>query len=388
MDHSLAHDFDHHDGAPVFSEGSHLTHPTALAHSSRSSLARRQSLDDISRPRKNSWTQKDATVTQLMTQFEALTTSRAHEIAAQGELDAAQHEWQRLRKAFRKSRIQYENAIDPFGHSQEASSTDQSIRKLREFCINDRSALEAHSAKVRTFQRQLHLAQTARSRSELNFMQSARNWVVEPGLGPPIELTTSPPNTCVRQPDESSAPAPSIKDTELAKRYRSKVTEARALGERLAELNYEYWNEVARRELRQDHEETLTVTNEEFEEMHNRDKEVVSQELARVIEEAKKISSERLSAITSANRGEWELLDLESAVAANLSVGQHPGYAESLQAALERVPPQAYLNAEPIHGDTSEHASEDLGSASNSERVTTWMDDVPLGQSLDITSEP
>jgi hypothetical protein len=388
MDHNLAHDFGHHDGAPISNEGVHLTRSTALAHRSRPSVARRVSLDDISRPRKNSLADKDASITQLMTQFEGLATSRAHETAAHGELDSVQQEWQRLRKAFRKSRIQYESAIDPFGPSLEATSTDQNIRKLREFCINDRSVLEAHSAKVRAIQRNLHLAQIARNRSELNFMQSARKWVAHPGLHPPFDLTTSPPSTHAPHPDENPTPALSIKDTELARRYRSKVTEARSLGERLADLNYEYWNEVARRELRQDHDEKLSVTDEEFEEMHSRDKEVVLQELARVIEEAKRIRSKSLSAITSANCGEWELFDLESAVSGNMSAGQHHGYEESLQAALEKVPPEAYVNAEHIRGSTSGHASENLGSASNSGRVTTWMDDVPLGQSMDNTSEP
>jgi hypothetical protein len=317
-----------------------------------------------------------------MAQFEKLATTRAYETISHGELDAAKRKWQRLRKAVRKSRVQYENAIDPFSSPLEVASTDQSIRKLREFCIYDRSDLEAHSAKIRTIQRKLQLAQIARSRSELHFMQSARKWVTDPDLRPSFAFITSPPST------HAPTPAPSIKDTELARRYRSKVTEARSLRERLADLNFEYWNEVARRELRQDHDEELSVTDEEFEEMHSRDMEVVSQELARVIEEAKKIRSESLSAITSANRGEWELLDLESAVSENLGVRPHRGYEESLQAALEKVPREAFVNAEAIRGDTSEHASEDLDSARDSERITTWMDDMPLGQSNDSTLEP
>jgi hypothetical protein len=381
-------DSDQHDGAPVSSGLVQLSRSTALAHRSRSSVARRVSTDDISRARRNSLADKDASITQLTARFEKLATSRAHETAAHGELDSAQQEWQRLREAFRKSRIQYENAIDPFGPPLETTSTDQNIRKLREFCINDRSVLEAHSAKVRAIQRNLHLAQIARNRSELNFMQSARKWVGNPGLHPPFDITTSPPSTHAPHPDENPTPALSIKDTELARRYRSKVTEARSLGERLADLNFEYWNEVARRELRQDHDEKLSVTDEEFEEMHSRDKEVVSQELARVIEEAKKIRSESLSAITSANRGEWELLDLKPAVSENLGVGPHRGYEESLQAALEKVPQEAFVNAEAIRGDTSEYASEGLDSARDSERITTWMDDVPLGQSNDSTLEP
>jgi hypothetical protein len=385
MDHSPAHDLGHHDGAPVFSEVTHLAHPTVLVHRSRSSLTRRVSLSDIHRPRKHSLTGENVSITQLMARFEGLATSRAHETAAQGELDSAQQEWQRLRKAFRKSRIQYENAIDPFGPSLDVPATDQNIRRLREFCISDRSDLEAHSAKVRTVQRKLHLAQNARTHSELSFMQSAHKWAVDPGLRAPFDYTVPPPGNYVQPPDRSRVPAPSSRETELVKRYNSKVAEARSLGERLADLNYEYWNEVARRELRQDHDETLSVTDEAFEEMHSRDKEVVSQELARVIEAAKRIRFESLS--TSANRGEWELLDLESAVSGNLG-RPHRGYEESLQAALGRVPPEAFLNAERIRDDTSEHASEDLESGRNSELVTTWMDDVPLGQSMDITSEP
>jgi hypothetical protein len=145
---------------------------------------------------------------------------------------------------------------------------------------------------------------------------------------------------------------------------------------------------VARRQLRQDHDETLSVTDEEFKEMHSRAKEVISQELARAIEEAKTIRSESHSATITANPGEWELLDLDSAMSGNMSAaGSHQGYDDSLQAALERVPPEAYRNAESVRGDMSEHASEYSEPARNSELVTPWMDDVPLGQSMDITSE-
>jgi hypothetical protein len=70
------------------------------------------------------------------------------------------------------------------------------------------------------------------------------------------------------------------------------------------------------------------------------------------------------------------------------AAGPHQGYDNSLQAALERVSPEAYRNAESVRGDMSEHASEYSETARNSELVTTWMDDVPLGQSMDITSEP
>jgi hypothetical protein len=168
----------------------------------------------------------------------------------------------------------------------------------------------------------------------------------------------------------------------LVKRSQNKVAEVRSLGERLADQNYEYWNEVARRELRQDHDEKLSVTNEDFEEMYNRDREVVSQELARVIQEARLIKAESQSANTDASRRSRDFPDLESA--ARIAESRQ-GYEESLQAALARVPPEAFMDAELIRGDTSEHGSAEPEPARNSELVTSWMDDVPLGQGIDST---
>jgi hypothetical protein len=72
----------------------------------------------------------------------------------------------------------------------------------------------------------------------------------------------------------------------------------------------------------------------------------------------------------------------------NVNAGPHPGYDDSLQAALGRVPPEAFQNAELTRSDTSEHASEYSEPSKNSDLVTTWMDDVPLGQSIDTVSEP
>ena len=355
----------------------------ALFQESKTPLVRCRSLNDVDGPRKSGVAINGVAASQVAKRFEEMDTCRAHETIVNGELGAVQQEWQRLRRAYRKSRIQYENAVDPFNPQLGDSSADKTIRMLRELCINDRSLLESHSVKVRTIRRKLQLAETARARCELDFMQSARQWAMRPGVPPPPGPTSPPASTYARQPGDCPTPAPSSNDVELlVKRYQNKVAEVRSLGERLADQNYEYWNEVARRELRQDHDEKLSVTNEDFEEMYNRDREVVSQELARVIQEARLIKAESQSANTDASRRSRDFPDLESA--ARIAESRQ-GYEESLQAALARVPPEAFMDAELIRGDTSEHGSAEPEPARNSELVTSWMDDVPLGQGIDST---
>jgi hypothetical protein len=74
-------------------------------------MPRHQSLEDLPRAVKS-----------ISTVLEEMELSRAHESRVTAELEEGRQHWQRLRKAYKKSRAQYENAIDPFSVQPDAVS--------------------------------------------------------------------------------------------------------------------------------------------------------------------------------------------------------------------------------------------------------------------------
>jgi hypothetical protein len=341
-------------------------------------MPRHQSLENLPRAVKDMPTVAGSSVNYLETQLEEMELSRTHESLVTAELEESKQHWQQLRKAYRKSRIQYENMVDPFGVQPDAMSTTQTIAELRERFINDRSLLESYAADVRRIQRKLQAAQSFRSRCELVFMQSARQWTRAPVSNAPtkpavpLDDTRTLPRTIV-----SSFISPPEVDF-LLERYHSKLAAVSSLGERLADHNYEYWNEVARRELLRDHEETLSVGDDDFEETSEREKNDVLQELSQAMEEADRLKADCISAGS-------KVQDLEP-VGSTFTYSHNLtdiGYGDSLQAALARVPAEAFKDVENVRGDLSENESAHSEPGTASQRVSSWVDDLSLDQDAD-----
>jgi hypothetical protein len=304
--------------------------------------------------------------------------SRAHESRVTAELEEGKQHWQQLRKAYRKSGKQYENAVDPFGVQPDAVSATQTIAELRERFINDRSLLESYAADVRRIQRKLQAAQTSRSRCELVFMQSARQWIRTP-VNSALTESTVPFDSAQTLPRPIVPTFTSPPEVDfLLERYHSRLAAVSSLGERLADHNYEYWNEVARRELLRDHEEALSVGDDDFEDTSEREKNDILQELGQAMEEADRLKADCISAGASVQ-------DLEPAGSTftyshNLT---DIGYDDSLQAALARVPAEAFQDVENVRGDLSENESAHSEPGTASQRVFSWVDDLSLDQDAD-----
>jgi hypothetical protein len=345
---------------------------------SMSLMPRHQSLENLPRTVKDVSTVAGSSVGYLDTQLEEMELSRAHESRVTAELEEGKQHWQQLRKAYRKSGKQYENAVDPFGVQPDAVSATQTIAELRERFINDRSLLESYAADIRRIQRKLQAAQTSRSRCELVFMQSARQWIRTP-VGSALTESTVPFDNAQTLPRPIVPTFTSPPEVDfLLERYHSRLAAVSSLGERLADHNYEYWNEVARRELLRDHEEALSVGDDDFEDTSEREKNDVLQELGQAMEEADRLKADCISAGASVQ-------DLEPAGSTftyshNLT---DIGYDDSLQAALARVPAEAFQDVENVRGDLSENESAHSEPGTASQRVFSWVDDLSLDQDAD-----
>jgi hypothetical protein len=335
-------------------------------------LSRHQSLEDLPRARRYASAVAGSSVNRLDMQLKEMEQARAHETQANAKLDASKQHWQQLRKDYRKSRIKYENAIDPFGTLPGTVSINQNIAELRERFINDRSRLESHAADVRKIQRKLQAAQDSRSRAELYFMKSARQWT----RAPIVAESSFPLNSAQERSQVVVPSVASPSDVEfMLERYYSKVAAVDSLGERLADHDYEYWNDVARRELLRDHEESLSVGDDEFEEASEREKTDILQELSKAMEEAAQLKADCVSAGAEVqDHGPSGVMhDFSSDLT---SVGN----GDSLRSALAKVPTEAFQDVENISGDVSDHGSAHSDTGKASELITSWMDAVPLNR--------
>jgi hypothetical protein len=339
---------------------------------------RQRSLENLPRASQDASAVSGLSVKHLDEQLEEMEQSRTHESLVSVELEASKQHWQQLRKAYRKSRIQYENGIDPFGTQSDSVSATQTIAELRDRFINDRSLLESYAADVTRIKRRLKAAQRSRSRCELVFMQSARQWTRVP-ISNSLSEPTVPlagPRTLPRIIEPSFASPSEVEF--LLEQYHSRLAAVNSLRERLADHNYEYWNEVARRELLRDQEETLSVGDEDFEEASERERNDISQELSKAMEEAKQLKADCASA--GAHVDDLEPSGMTFTYTSDLT---DIGYEDSLQAALAKVPTEAFEDVENVRGDVSENESERSEPGKASQRITNWVDHVSLDQIVD-----
>lgn len=324
----------------------------------------------------------------LIQQWKDVEAARSREQTLVKGLEKAEQEWQRRQKAYRKSRTAYENAVDPFRSLTDPVRAGRDIANLRDLHIADRSDAESYATHVRRVQQELQAAQQYRSRNETNFILTARLWVQTPGFQTPVTRLDQPPDWKDGQPGRPKSAASSVPDLDfLMRRFNQKSSDVSVLGERLADHNFEYWSEVARRELRRDQEDALSVPDEEFETNAQLEKESISQELNRAIKEADDIKAQWLSANEALGGGKQTALDptftanidtAQSTLSALVDEegGPRAGYQDSLQAALSQIPRTVFEEAEVIRAEVSDAGSDDKPQDRTHARVSNWMEQV------------
>ncbi|KAM0718568.1 hypothetical protein Q7P37_005638 [Cladosporium fusiforme] len=321
-------------------------------------------------------------LSQLARQTLELEKALKTEASLRANFETNRQQYQQDSKTYRRTRSSYESTIDPFRTLSDPTLADESIANLRQNLIDHRSLFEASASNVRRARQKMQEAQRSRANCERRMTILARPWILNTDTQSLAQSTLQSVELQNKQDVVPETLAPPIRDFDsLMQLYHQKVADVKSLGEQLAEQNDEYWNEVARRELRQDQEDQLSVTESEFEAGWKRREEELTQELSQAIDEVTRVRAECIIASDkSVDFGPEDFPDLRSFISPDMGLESKPGFEQSLQGALSRIPPEAFENAEVIHADDSDNISDTEGDTGITDMVSQWRDSVSARQ--------
>ena len=318
----------------------------------------------------------DAVISRLNEKLEAIEASRASKKSLRAELKTANRRLKALRKAYHRSRASYDDAVDPSGSLKDSATPAQIASKiaiLRETSDRDRQALEAHSSHVRSIQDAIRTTQRALNRSQAEFEAIA--------LQRPLRDETPRANTDV-QTDATNAPpsqhtqaSSAQEDQPLLDEYLKRAADVGIFGERLAECNYEYWTAVSQREMRQDRDETLSISDEDFERYWQTEKEVITRDLDSAIHDADKLlvmcQREGLIAETEGQDERDDDFVQPDVLGDEHQLNPSPPFEDT----FTKIPQALFDDAEVVRADPSDDESVLQEEAKIVESVDTWMAD-------------
>lgn len=184
-------------------------------------------------------------------------------------------------------------------------------------------------------------------------------------------------------PDPTNDPEPNFET--LREDYFKWAADVNMYGEQLAEHNYDYWATRTDRERRQDQDEILLVTDEEFEADANRRRNVITKALDEAIVNADRLKAECEALDIDLNPERRNIWDLEDAALSVAEIEARDEYRRAFDANLTFVPPEAFQNAELVPASPSEHGSEPLDYSAPNERIDSWVE--ALSPDLDASEQ-
>ncbi|KAM0708460.1 hypothetical protein Q7P35_005112 [Cladosporium inversicolor] len=330
-------------------------------------------------------------------QYETLVASRARCTALESQSEAARKHWDQLLKQYHQSQLRYEVAVDPYSHDPNDHPPD--MPTLRDRLMNSGRDLEGHSTRVRAIERDY---QEARTTFDLEFAR-----LIIPSDPQPRSTVPSNPRsawispynphsiasnsaythtTYATQPDRRPSwptPASSILDPmhnaapdleTLREDYFKWAADVNIYGEQLAEHNYDYLTARTDRERRQDQDEILLITDEEFDADANRRRDVITKALDEAIDNADRLKAECESLGIDLNPERRNIWDLEDVALSEAETEAREEYRKAFEAAIKLVPQEAFENAELVLASPSEHGSETLDYSAPSERTESWLE--------------
>lgn len=329
-----------------------------------------RSMEDLSRSK--------ATASTATALFRLLEAARAHEATVKSKLQGEKLLWQQASKSYRKSQKSYEAAVNP---SQARSSVNETIAEQRALSIDERGRMESKAADVRHIREKLHAARRSRELCERDFIAAARQWTKSTAIqGPSAErdLTTLETSSS-QQAFHQTPPASILPNDSLLERYQQKIADVDVLGEKLAEQSYNYWEAFARRQLRQDRNEDLSWSDDDFQESSRRQKEAIEQELKRAMEEVEKLKATCSSAGIDFIPHVRNVWNLDDEALTNAEFEHREEYQHNFEAALSDLPPWALEDTELIRDNAvSDTRSDSPGGPAANDVVEHWMENVSL----------
>ncbi|GAB7326378.1 hypothetical protein MBLNU13_g10409t1 [Cladosporium sp. NU13] len=336
--------------------------------------------EEFSRP-KDDLHMDDAVISRLNEKLEAIEELRASKKSLRAELKTANRRLKALRKAHYHSRASYDDAVDPSGSLQDTATPaqiDSKIAILRETSDLDRQTLEAHSSHVRSIQDAIRTTQRALNRSQAEFEAIA---LQRPPRDEPSRANTDEQTDATNAPPSQHTPASSAQgDQPLLDKYLKRAADVGIFGERLAECSYEYWAAVSQREMRQDRDETLSVSDEDFERYWQTEKEIITRDLDSAIHDADALLTMcQKEGLVAEDEGQdqWD----DDFVQADVLGDEHqldlsPDYV----ATVTKLPQALFEDAEVVRADPSDDESVLQEKPKIVESVGTWMDGVQAGE--------
>lgn len=144
------------------------------------------------------------------------------------------------------------------------------------------------------------------------------------------------------------------------------------LGERLADYNYEYWSAVASREIRQDQDEALTQTEEEFEGSWLPDRLRLTRELDEAIKNA-----DHLKEACEKKGLDTDTVKQRTPEADGAADGQseHERPNNDYEAAMSHIPSTALDNAEVVRAESSDNDDTAPSNHRKLDHVELWVEE-------------
>jgi hypothetical protein len=159
-------------------------------------------------------------------------------------------------------------------------------------------------------------------------------------------------------------------------KYLSRAADVSIFGERLAECNYEYWTAVSQREIRQDRDETLSVSEEDFERHWQIEKEIITRDLDSAIRDADEllaVCQKEGLLVESDGQDQWD----DDFVHPDVPDEEHRvTRSPSLEATVTEMPQALFDDAEVVRADPSDDESMLQEKPKIVDRVDTWMESV------------
>ena len=315
--------------------------------------------------------------------FQILETSHTRCSELESQSRSAKTHWNELLSQYHQSQLRYEVAIDPYKVDSTSSAHPSDMSALRKQLMRNGRALEAHSIVIRNIEREYDEARTALK------MDFTRLRLIVPSNPQSIISNSAYTNTTyATQPDRrqswhtsaSSMPDPTpnhMPDPEaLREDYFKWAADVNIYGEQLADHNYDYWTSLDDRERRQDQDETLSTTDEEFEADAQRRREIITKALEEAIDKADRLKTECESLGIDLNPQKRNIWDLEDVALSEAETEARAEYRKTFEAAFAHVPPEAFENAELVLASPSEHGSEGLEYSAPSERIENWVENL------------
>jgi hypothetical protein len=315
--------------------------------------------------------------------FQRLVTSHARCSELEFRSRSAKKHWNELLSQYHQSQLRYEAAIDPYKDDSTLSAHPSETSTFRKRLTDNGIALETHFTVVRNIERAYREAQTALD-LEFNHLgqivPSDPQSIISNSAYSNITYATQPDRRPSWETSASSMPDPTqnhMPDLEaLREDYFKWAADVNIYGEQLADHNYDYWTSLEDRERRQDQDETLSVTDEDFEADAQRRREIITKALDEAIDKADRLKAECKSLGIDLNPERRNIWDLEDAALSEAETEARAEYRKTFEAALAHVPPEAFENAELVLASPSEHGSEELEYSAPSERIENWVENL------------